>query len=60
MERLGYFFDANDIESTEKKCTVLVTLTSGATYKLLRSLVVPGKASEKTYQERGESVQAAH
>ena len=51
MERLGYFFDANGIESAEKKCAVLLTLIGATMYKLLRSLVVPSKPSEKTYQE---------
>ena len=41
MEWLGYFFDANSIVSVEKKCAVLLTLIGAATYKLLRSLVVP-------------------
>ena len=51
MERLGYFFDANGIESVEKKRTVLLTLIGATTYKLLCSLVAPSKPSEKTYQE---------
>ena len=37
MERLGYFFNTNGIESVEKKRAVL-TLIGAATYKLLRSL----------------------
>ena len=51
MERLGYFFNANDIESAEKKRAVLLTVIGAATYKLLRSLVAPSKPGEKTYQE---------
>ena len=51
MERLGYFFDANGIESAEKKRAVLLTLIGATTYKLLRSLVAPSKPGEKTYQE---------
>ena len=51
MERLGYFFDANGIESAEKKRAVLLTLFGAATYKLLRNLVAPSKPGEKTYQE---------
>ena len=51
MERLGYFFDANGIESAEKKRAVLLTLIGAAAYKLLRNLVAPSKPGEKTYQE---------
>ena len=51
MERLGYFFNDNGIESAEKKRAVLLTLIRAATYKLLRSLVAPSKPGEKTYQE---------
>jgi len=50
-ERLGYFFDANGIKSTEKKHAVLVTLIGAAAYKRLCSLVVPSKPGERTYQE---------
>ena len=47
MERLGCFFDANGIESAEKKHAVLLTLIGATMYKLLRSLVAPSKPGKK-------------
>ena len=51
MESLGYFFNANGIESMEKKRAVLLTLIGATTYKILHSLAAPSKPGEKTYQE---------
>ena len=45
------FFQANDIDDTEKKRAVLLSVVGPATYKLLRSLLAPVKPGEKNYGE---------
>ena len=45
------FFQANDIDDTEKKRAVLLSVVGPATYKLLRSLLAPAKPGDKNYGE---------
>ena len=58
-ERLSYYFVANGIESPKKNRAVLLTVVGATTYKLLRSLVVPSKPGENSYEEL-TSVLSAH
>ncbi|ETW97248.1 MAG: hypothetical protein ETSY2_44955 [Candidatus Entotheonella gemina] len=43
IERLQYYFVANDVNDAEKKRAILLTVCGTPTYKLLRSLVPDGK-----------------
>ena len=47
VERLECFFDANGIEGEGKKRSVFLAVN--AAYRLLRSLLAPGKPGEKTF-----------
>ena len=51
IERLEYFFIANDITTNAKKKAVMLSVCGADTYKLLRSLCAPNNPSEKTYAE---------
>lgn len=51
IERLEYYFIANDIEDVRKKLSVLLSVCGGKTYKLIRNLVAPEKPGEKTFNE---------
>ena len=44
-------FHANGVESTEKKCSIFLSVVGAATYKLIRNLVAPAKLGNKTYKE---------
>ena len=54
VERLGQFFEANDLvgeaKATKRRAT-LISLMKPSTYQLCRSLVAPAKPSEKTFDE---------
>ena len=50
VERLENYFVAHDIKSETKKKAVLLSEYGAATYKLIRSLVVPQKPSEVEYK----------
>ena len=50
VERLENYFVAHDIKSDTKKKAVLLSDCGAATYKLIRSLVVPQKPSELEYK----------
>ena len=51
VERLQYYFVANDVDDDAKKRAILLTVCGVPTYKLLRSLVPDGKldADDVTY-----------
>ena len=54
VERLGQYFEANDLTGEEKavkRRATLISLMSPATYKVARSLLSPAKPSEKTFDE---------
>ncbi|KAG8189319.1 hypothetical protein JTE90_021826 [Oedothorax gibbosus] len=50
VERVNYFFDANDVKD-EKKASIFLTIVGPAVYKLLRSLVAPATVKEKTFTQ---------
>ena len=50
VERLENYFVAHDIKSEMKKKSVLLSECGTATYKLIRSLMVPQKPSEVEYK----------
>ena len=49
VERLGHFFDANDITSADKKRSVFLAVVGPTTYKLLHNLLAPDKQGDKSY-----------
>ena len=55
----SHYFIANGIDSAEKKHTALLRVIGATTCKLLCSLMVPSKPSEKSYEEL-MSAQSAH
>ena len=56
VERLDYYFVANDITNAEKKRAVLLSVVGATTYRLLRNLIAPAKPDEKTYKELVDAV----
>ena len=59
-ERLEEYFIANDIESSDKKKAILLSVVGAETYQLIRSLVAPAKPKEKTFDELVKLVQEHH
>ena len=51
VERLGHFFDANDIASADKKRSVFLAMVGPTTYKLLHNLLAPDKPGDKSYTQ---------
>ena len=49
VERLGFFFAANGIDTAEKKRSVFLFVIGPSTYKILRNLVAPTHPGEKEY-----------
>ena len=56
VERLDYYFVANDMTNAEKKRAVLLSVVGATTYRLLRNLIAPAKPDEKTYKELVDAV----
>ena len=50
IERVEFYFEANDIADDKKK-PALLSLIGPDTFKMLRSLTVPDGPNDKTYQE---------
>ena len=50
-ERLGHYFEANDITDASKKRALLLTACGPSTYQLLKNLLQPLKPSDKNYSE---------
>ena len=50
-EHLGQFFIPTDIDSAEKKRTILLSGAGPHTYRILQSLTLPGNPSEKRFDE---------
>ena len=46
IERLEFYFTANDVEDEDKKHAILLLCCGSSTYSLIRSLVVPNKPGE--------------
>ena len=47
-KRLGHYIIANGIESTNRKCTVLLTVVATTTYELLHSFMAAVKPGNKS------------
>ena len=50
-ERLTFYFTANGITTDAKKRAVLLSCCGPATFRLLRSLVLPGKLDDFSFEE---------
>ena len=54
VERLGHFFEANEItgaDNATKRRSTFLSVIGPRPYKLLRSLLTPDKPSGKTFEE---------
>ena len=51
VERLGFYFEANNITTQEKKRASFFSEIGPSPFALLRSLVAPAKLADKTYEE---------
>ena len=51
IERMEYFFEANSIDTAEKKRAFFLSVIGSATYKTLRNLLSPVKPGNKSYDQ---------
>ena len=58
VERLEAYFEANDIDASEKQRAILLSVCGGKMYKLIRDLVAPALPKETTYKEITDLVKA--
>ncbi len=57
IERLEFYFEANGVDNADKQRAILSSVCGSKTYKLIRNLTMPGKPSDKTFEEIVELVQ---
>ena len=50
-ERLEFYFEANGVDTPEKRRAVLLSVCGPETYRLIRSLVAPDKPSSRPFRE---------
>ena len=50
-EQLNQYFIKNGVNDVEKKRAILLCSCGAKTYRLIKSLVAPGKPTEKTFAE---------
>ena len=55
-ERLEQYFLANDVQDATKQCAILLSISSSATYQLIRKLVAPAKQTDKSFDDIVELV----
>ncbi|KRY99853.1 hypothetical protein T11_16783, partial [Trichinella zimbabwensis] len=51
VERLNFYFEANDITSAEKKRAILMSVCGPSAYVMIRSLLTPRSLNEVTFEE---------
>ena len=51
IERMEHFFLANDITTTDKKKSILLSCVGAKTYKLMKTLLAPVKPGDKSFQQ---------
>ena len=56
-ERVEHYLAANAIENPEQRRAILLSVCGPTTYQLIRSLVAPGKPSDRTFGEIVQLVQ---
>ena len=55
-ERLEQYFLANDVQDATKQRAILLSVSSSATYWLIRNLVAPAKPTDKSFDDIVELV----
>lgn len=50
-EHLQQYFLANNVKDAGKQRAILLSVCGASTYRLIRSLVAPGKPTDKTFEE---------
>ena len=60
IERLEFYFTANDVQENAKHHAILLSSCGVSTYELIRSLVDPSKPSNVAYEDIVEKVRAHH
>ena len=58
LERVEFFFAANEVTSDGKKKALFLTMCGPETYTLIRNLVSPVKPSDKTLKELTDTLNA--
>ena len=58
VERLEAYFEANDIDASEKQRAILLSVCGSKMYKLIMDLVAPALPKEKAYKEITDLVKA--
>ena len=56
-ERLTQYFNANDVESADKKRAILLSVCGPTTYQLIRNILAPVKPTERTFAQLVELVE---
>ena len=56
VERMEYYFLANEITSSDKKRALLISAMGAKSYKLLRNLITPAAPSDKSFKELVEAL----
>ena len=56
IERMEYYFLANEITSSDKQRAVLISAMGAKSYKLLRNLITPKASSNKSFKELVEAM----
>ena len=56
VERMEHYFEANEIESDDKKRSIFLSVIGAKTYKLLRGLTRPEIPSKMSYKELAEVI----
>ena len=51
VERLELYFTANDIANPAKKRAILLTAVGPATYRLVKTLAIPGKPTDLSFED---------
>ena len=51
VERMEYYFLANEITLSDKKWALLISAMGATSYKLLRNLITPTAPSDKSFTE---------
>ena len=54
-ERLGLYFQANNVEEGMKQRAILLSACGPATYQLIKNLLTPAKPGDKTFAENFNS-----
>ncbi|GFS08536.1 polyprotein [Elysia marginata] len=51
LDRLSFYFEANEVRAEEKKRAVLLTVIGPQQFRLLKDLSAPAKPADKSYSE---------